>query len=60
MEQDEPSNAAFYDGVRTENEKYKESGHEVLSLIEQGQIAGSHRISISPRSIRPHTCWRRR
>jgi signal transduction histidine kinase len=47
MEHDEPSNAAFYDGVRAENEKYRESGVRVRSLIEQGQIQAATQLHLT-------------
>ncbi len=47
MEHDEPSNAAFYDGVRTENAKYKESGLKVRSLIEQGRIQEATQLHLT-------------
>ena len=40
MEQDEPANAAFYEGVRSDNEKYRQSGQQVLALFEQGAWRG--------------------
>ena len=36
LQQAEPTNAAFYEDVRTINEEYRQSGQQVLALIDQG------------------------
>jgi signal transduction histidine kinase len=46
MEQDDPSNRDFYEGVRNENEKYKESGRKVLLLFDTGDIQGATRLHL--------------
>ena len=36
LEGAEPDSAEFYDGVRSVNEEYRQSGVKVLTLMEQG------------------------
>ena len=50
MEQDEPTNAVFYDRVSAENEKYKEQGQQVLALFEQGDVRRRQRPSSRSRA----------
>jgi signal transduction histidine kinase/CheY-like chemotaxis protein len=38
LQQAEPENAAFYEDVRTVNEEYRQSGEQVVALIDQGRI----------------------
>ena len=53
LERSEPDNADLYDNLRTINEEYTKSGHEVLALFENNDIEGAkqahlddeHRIS---------------
>ncbi|MGH9228971.1 MAG: ATP-binding protein [Acidimicrobiales bacterium] len=37
LQQAEPANAGFYEEVRTVNEDYRQSGQQVLALIDQGR-----------------------
>ena len=46
LEQAEPANAAFYEGVRTVNEDYRQSGQKVLALIEQGHMTGATEVHL--------------
>jgi signal transduction histidine kinase len=46
MEQDDPSNRAFYEGVRANNELYKQTGQEVLARFAAADQPGAQRIHL--------------
>ncbi len=46
MEQDDPSNAAFYESVRSENDKYTQSGQEVLSRFNARDTREASRVHL--------------
>jgi signal transduction histidine kinase len=46
MERAEPSNAAFYEGVRNVNEEYRQSGQKVLTLFDEGDIQGATQLHL--------------
>jgi signal transduction histidine kinase len=47
LHQAEPANTAFYDDVRTVNEEYRQSGQEVLALIQQGRISEATAVHLT-------------
>ena len=55
LEQAEPANAAFYEGVRTVNEDYRQSGQRVLALIEQGDIPAATQVHLGEEHPTSHT-----
>src|SRR5262245_36372382 len=46
MERAEPSNAAFYEGVRNLDQEYRESGQKVLARFDQGDIQGATQLHL--------------
>ncbi len=46
IEQDDPSNRAFYEGVRADNELYEQTGQEVLARFAAGDEPGAQKLHL--------------
>ncbi len=51
MEQDEPDESEFVQGLIAHNERHEESGRKVLALIEAGDIPGASRLHLTEHRI---------
>jgi signal transduction histidine kinase/CheY-like chemotaxis protein len=51
----EPSNAAFYEDVRTVNEDYRQSGLQVVALIDQGRTEEATAVHLNEEHPTSHT-----
>ena len=46
LQEAEPANAAFYEGVRTVNDTYRQSGEQVVALIDQGRLDAARDVHL--------------
>ena len=51
----EPANAAFYEGVRTVNDGYRQSGEQVVALMDEGRTEDARQIHLDEEHPTSHT-----